>query len=72
MIVTLDIRDSKAAAFLNFIQSLDFVKIKQEENLKLTSKQKIAIDEGLKQVEEQKTTSHAEAMDEMKRRHPKY
>ncbi len=30
MKVTLDIQDSKAAAFLNFIKSLDFVKVEEE------------------------------------------
>ncbi len=32
MKVTLDIQDSKAAVFLNFIKSLDFIKVEEERN----------------------------------------
>lgn len=34
MRITLDIQDAKALAFLNFIQSLDFVTINSEESAK--------------------------------------
>ncbi|MBL4651909.1 MAG: addiction module protein [Flavobacteriales bacterium] len=36
MKVTLDIQDSKAAAFLNFIKSLDFITVKEESGFVLS------------------------------------
>jgi DNA-binding protein YbaB len=72
MRVTLDINDNKAVAFLNFIQSLDFVTIKNDDEFQLSDLQKRAIDEALNQVECNKTFSHEEVMSEMKNRHPKY
>lgn len=73
MKITLDIQDSKAAAFLHFIQSLDFITInKQEGELKLTVAQKKAIDQGLKDIEEGKVKNHEQAMEELKKRHSKY
>jgi DNA-binding protein YbaB len=72
MRVTLDINDNKAVAFLNFIQSLDFVTIKNDDEFQLSDLQKRAIDEALNQVESNKTLSQEEVMSEMKNRHPKY
>ncbi|MES2588257.1 MAG: hypothetical protein V4622_04700 [Bacteroidota bacterium] len=74
MRITLDIKENKAIAFLNFIQSLDFVTIDEKvyEVITLTSKQKKAIDEGLKQIEEGKIISNENVMSELKNRHPKY
>ena len=50
MKVTLDINDSKATAFLNFIKSLDFIQIQSKEE---PTKQEIlnSIKEGLKEVQ---------------------
>ncbi len=72
MRVILDINDNKAVAFLNFIQSLDFVTIKSDDEFQLSDLQKRAIDEALNQVESNKTLSQEEVMSEMKNRHPKY
>ncbi|WPR74868.1 hypothetical protein [Algoriphagus sp. NG3] len=41
MKITLEIKDSKASAFLNFIKSLDFIKIKSEEDLEEPNKEEI-------------------------------
>lgn len=72
MRVTLDINDNKAVAFLNFIQSLDFVTIKSDDGFQLSDLQNRAIDEALNQVESNKTISHEEVKSEMKNRRPKY
>jgi hypothetical protein len=71
MRITIDIQDSKATAFLNFIQSLDFVTINEEDN-QLTDYTKRAIDIGLQQVEEGRTLSNDEVISEIRNRHPKY
>lgn len=53
MKVTLDINDSKAAAFLNFIKSLDFVRIQTQEDYEEPTKQEIldSIKLGIKEVQ---------------------
>ena len=50
MRITLDIQDGKALAFLNFIQSLDFVTIKSEESA--NEKEFVLSDEQLNLLEE--------------------
>ena len=67
MRITIDIKESKALAFLNFIQSLDFVTIKENE-FALSPELEKAIDEGLKQVEEGKVFPHKEAMQQLKKK----
>ena len=52
MRITLDIQDGKALAFLNFIQSLDFVTIKSEESAK--EKEFVLSDEQLNLLEERR------------------
>ncbi|MEX2566066.1 MAG: hypothetical protein WD431_09010 [Cyclobacteriaceae bacterium] len=51
MKVTLDIQDSKAAAFLNFVKSLDFIRIHGQEDYEEPTKQEIldSIKEGMKE-----------------------
>lgn len=53
MKVTLDINDSKAAAFLNFIKSLDFIRIHSKEDYQEPTKQEIlnSIKQGMKEVQ---------------------
>ncbi|WP_194974854.1 hypothetical protein [Aquiflexum lacus] len=53
MKVTLEINDNKAAAFINFIKSLDFVHIHSEEDYKEPTKQEIieSIRQGMKEVQ---------------------
>lgn len=41
MKVTLEIKDSKAAAFLNFVKSLDFIRIQSQEDYEEPTKQEI-------------------------------
>jgi hypothetical protein len=52
MKITLEIKDNKAPAFLNFIKSLDFIQIKTQEDLDEPSKAEILerIAEGLQEV----------------------
>ena len=53
MKVTLDIQDSKAAAFLNFVRSLDFIHIQSKEDYEEPTKQEIldSIKQGMKEVQ---------------------
>ena len=53
MKVTLDIKDNKAAAFLNFIKSLDFIHIYNQEEYQEPTKQEIldSIKQGMKEVQ---------------------
>ena len=53
MKVTLDINDSKAAAFLNFVKSLDFIHIHSKEDYEEPTKQEIldSIRQGMKEVQ---------------------
>lgn len=52
MKVTLEINDSKAAAFLNFVKSLDFIHIQSKEDYEEPTKQEIldSIKQGMKEV----------------------
>ena len=52
MLITLDIQDAKALAFLNFIHSLDFVTINSEESAK--EKEFVLSDEQLNLLEERR------------------
>jgi hypothetical protein len=70
MRIVLEINDNKAAAFLNFIKSLDFISVNEE--FILSSEEKKGIDLGLKDIEEGNVISHAEVMKELKKKHPKY
>ena len=53
MKVTLDINDSKATAFLNFVKSLDFISIQSKEDYEEPSKKEIldSIKQGMKEVQ---------------------
>ena len=53
MKITLDINDSKAAAFLNFVKSLDFIRIQSKEDYQEPTKQEIldSIKQGMKEVQ---------------------
>lgn len=54
MKITLEIDKDKASAFLNFIRSLDFIKIKVQEDFEEPSKEEIlqSIEIGLKEVKD--------------------
>ncbi|HET8810701.1 MAG TPA: hypothetical protein VFM65_10630 [Flavobacteriaceae bacterium] len=53
MKIVLEIKDSKAAAFVNFIKSLNFIRIHQEEEYMEPTKEEIlqSIERGIKEVE---------------------
>lgn len=53
MKVTLEIKDSKAAAFLNFVKSLEFISIQSNEDYEEPTKQEIleSIKHGIKEVQ---------------------
>ncbi|MEQ8712152.1 MAG: hypothetical protein RIC80_03995 [Cyclobacteriaceae bacterium] len=52
MKITLDIKDSKASAFVNFVKSLDFVKIQNSEDETELSKEEalLSLEQSLKEV----------------------
>ncbi|MDO8967328.1 hypothetical protein [Algoriphagus sp.] len=54
MKITLEIDSEKASAFLNFIGSLDFIKIKVQEDFEEPTKEEIlqSIEAGLKEVKD--------------------
>ena len=53
MKITFDINVSKAAAFLNFIKSLDFIRIQSKEDYEEPTKQEIleSIKQGMKEAQ---------------------
>jgi len=53
MKVTLDINDNKAAAFLNFVKSLDFIHIQTQDDYQEPTKKEIldSIKQGMKEVQ---------------------
>lgn len=53
MKVTLDIKDNKATAFLNFVRSLDFISIQGKEDYEEPSRQEIldSIKQGMKEAQ---------------------
>lgn len=53
MRLVLNIQDSKATAFINFIKSLDFIRIETSENTQEPTKQEIlnSITKGMKEVQ---------------------
>ena len=53
---------------LNFINP----SVKETRQAVISKNQKLAIDKGLKQIEEGKVIPHKQAMSELKNRHPKY
>ena len=50
MIVTLDINDNKATAFLNFIKSLDFITVEEKIDEPTTRELLKSIEDGLTEV----------------------
>lgn len=71
MKITLDVQDNKAAAFLNFLGTLDFIKIsKQESDISLSEAQKEWIDDGLKNLDAGFSSDHTQVMEETKNRYP--
>ena len=53
MKITIDINENKAAAFLNFIKSLDFIRIHKKEDYEEPTKKEIldSIKQGMKEVQ---------------------
>lgn len=73
MKVLLDIQDNKAAFIMELLKNFAFVKTTKLTDSKvptLTKAQKEAIDEGLKDLEEGRTSSHEQVMEETKKRYP--
>tara|TARA_B110001469_G_C9579999_1_gene287639 strand:- start:367 stop:591 length:225 start_codon:yes stop_codon:yes gene_type:complete len=69
--ITLNIQDNKYSTFLEFIKTLDYVKVNDNDTI-LTQEQKNAIDIGLKELDEGKGIPHETVMAGMKQEFPKY
>ena len=65
---SLDISNTKALAFLNYMRTLEFVSFK-ESNL-LTEEQKQFVDVGIDALEQGKSQTHNEVMNETQKRYP--
>ncbi|NPA45564.1 MAG: hypothetical protein GXO49_08520 [Chlorobi bacterium] len=66
--VKLDMSNSKAPAFLNYLKSLDFVSF--EEKYQLSDDERFAIEIGLKDLEEGNKLKHKDVMNNIKKRYP--
>lgn len=69
LILNIDISNDKALALLNYIRTLDFVDLEEEQS-KLSSEQKKAIDIGLQSLKDGKGVKHSDVMNETKKRYP--
>lgn len=71
MKLTIDINpdNKEALALLNYIRSLQYVQITEEESVELTEDQRSAIDKGLKSLEDGPLT-HEEVMASTRSRFP--
>ncbi|HBX51793.1 MAG: hypothetical protein A2275_18185 [Bacteroidetes bacterium RIFOXYA12_FULL_35_11] len=67
--LNIDLANQNAIALLNYIQTLDFIKI-ENEKVMLTEAQKTAINEGLKALKNGKSMEHSQVMEETKKRYP--
>lgn len=68
--LNIDLANQNAIALLNYIQTLDFIKI-DDEKAKLKEAQKTVINEGLKALKNGKAMEHNQVMEETKKRYPK-
>lgn len=68
----IDLSNSKALAFLEFIKTLEFVKVLETENQELTYQQKQAIDQGIQSLDEGKRISHSKVINQFKEQYPEY
>ncbi|NOQ75629.1 MAG: hypothetical protein GQ574_26715 [Crocinitomix sp.] len=73
MKISLNIQDSKAVAFLNFIRTLDYVKLESnsDNEIELTDDLKKALDESIKSLKDEGGTSHTQMMSETQKKFPK-
>ncbi len=69
LILNIDISNDKALALLNYIRTLDFVDLEEEQS-KLSSEQKKAIDIGLQSLKDGKGVKLSDVMNETKKRYP--
>lgn len=70
---SIDTSNEKAKAFIDFIKTLDFIKIHDDEDVfSLSNEQKAAIDKSLQSAEEGKTTPHDIVMERFENRYQKY
>ena len=74
MKLLLDIKDDKAAFFLELLKNFPFIKateITEDEPITLSKEQKAAIDKGIETLDKGETHSHEQMVRETKERYPK-
>ena len=73
MIRTLHIDDSnpRAKAFLEFVRTLDFIQVDEQE-ISLSQEQIKALEEGIESLEKHGGVPHEEVMAKMKNKYPKF
>ena len=72
MKISLNIQDSKAIAFLNFLKTLDYVKVESNEegDIELTDDLKKALDESIQSLKNDGGVPHAQMVNETKKKYP--
>jgi hypothetical protein len=67
--INIDLSNNKALALFNYIKTLDFINV--EENDTLSTQEKKAIDKAIKEIELGKGIPHNKAMEQTKKKFPK-
>lgn len=68
----IDMNDNKALALINYIRTLEFIRIKEEDREGLTDEQKSVINEGIEQLKYGNSSSHDNVINETKERYPNF
>ncbi len=67
--LNIDLANKNALALLNYIKTLDFIKIEDEKTV-LTEVQKLAINEGIQALKYGNSIEHSSMVEETKKRYP--
>jgi hypothetical protein len=67
--INIDLSNNKAIALLNYIKTLDFIKV-EEDNSTLTKEDKKKLNEAIKSLDNSKGISHQNVLDQTKNKFP--
>jgi hypothetical protein len=67
-----DLSNSKAKAFLEYIKTLDFVKVIESKDYELSQNQKNAIDKGIESLNKGYKIPNAKVMSQFREQYPEY
>jgi hypothetical protein len=72
MKISLNIQDSKAVAFINFIKTLDYVKLESsgESEIELTDELKTALDDAIRSLKDEGGISNSQMTSDTKKKFP--